>query len=198
MAGTASVGGTRKVRRHVLATPDSRAQKQPRIDPRRAVARLPYSEYTRGDQGGPAFDRSLPPTGEPRHEDRLMPTPSKFNRRTAALVVELLVAGCSRREVARRVGIHHSQIARWVARGDKVAGSGSRFADFAEACHLAETDTPPILVALRDEQERMLGDPDLAWKFIQEREPGFARRPDPEPIQIEVVYSVPVKEGDPA
>jgi transposase-like protein len=127
-----------------------------------------------------------------------VPTPSRFNRRTAARIVEILAAGGSRREAARAVGVHHSQIARWIARGDRVAGSGSRFADFAAACHLAESDTPPILVALRNQQERMLGDPDLAWKFIQEREPGYERRPGPELVRVEVSiapFIPPVKEG---
>jgi transposase-like protein len=126
-----------------------------------------------------------------------MPTPSKFARATASRIVELTAAGASRREVARRIGVHHTQLQRWLERGERQRGTGTRWDRFAEAMRLAESGDP-ILVALRNEQDRMLGDPDLAWKFIQEREPGYERRPDPEPIKVTVVHSPfipPVKEG---
>ena len=27
-----------------------------------------------------------------------------------------------------------------------------------------------------------------AWKFLQQNEPGFARRPDPEPVKVTVTF----------
>jgi transposase len=107
-----------------------------------------------------------------------------------------MAAGASRREAARRVGIHHSQIARWVSRGDRVAGSWSRYATFAEAVHLAEdAHDPPLLVALTNKFNSM--DATEAWKFLQQNEPGFARRPDPEPVKVTVTFG-PTVEGDSA
>jgi transcriptional regulator with XRE-family HTH domain len=130
-----------------------------------------------------------------------VPTPSKFNREIATRIVELLVAGCSRREVARRVGVDHETIARWIRKGDRVPGSGSRFAEFSRAVHLAEDELdPPRLVALRDLRDRYSSweaNPFEAWKFLERTEPGYARRPDPEPVKIEVVLG-PTVEGDPA
>lgn len=85
---------------------------------------------------------------------------------------------------------------RWVSRGDRVAGSWSRYATFAEAVHLAEdAHDPPLLVALTNKFNSM--DATEAWKFLQQNEPGFARRPDPEPVKVTVTFG-PTVEGDSA
>jgi hypothetical protein len=116
-----------------------------------------------------------------------VPARLKFNRAIAARVVALLAAGASRRQAAHAVGIHHSQIARWVARGDRQLGSGTRFDSFARAVHLAETPSaPPILVALKAQQDRWEAHPFEALKFLEETE--FTPPPDP-PIRVEVAFS---------
>jgi hypothetical protein len=130
----------------------------------------------------------MPPANRTEGGLRAVPAHLKFNRAIAARVVELLAAGASRRQAAQAVGIHHSQIARWVARGDRQLGSGTRFDSFARAVHLAETPSaPPILVALRDQQARWEAHPFEALRFLEETE--FAPPPDPEPIKVLVVRS---------
>lgn len=131
-----------------------------------------------------------------------MPAHSKFTRARAATAVEILAAGGSRREAARRIGVDHQTLGRWIARGDRQLGSGTRFAVFAEAVHLAETPTaPPILVALRDlkvEYSRWEADPVAAWKFLERAgEPGFARPDPPQPLRVQVVHST-LPKGDSA
>jgi hypothetical protein len=86
-----------------------------------------------------------------------MPVPSKFTRDRQTLIVELLSAGASRREVARRAGISPKTLRRWLERGSK-ALPGGRWHWFFKAVASAEQGDP-ILVELK----RQFDEPDPPW-----------------------------------
>ena len=115
-----------------------------------------------------------------------MSTPSKFIERRRLRVLEVLRAGGSRREAARAVGIDPATLTRWIAKG-RTAHPEGRWHAFYEDVRAAEVGS---------RQAAWEANPFLAWRFLELTEPGF-RRPDPEPIKVEVVHG-PTLEGDSA
>jgi transposase-like protein len=127
-----------------------------------------------------------------------VPTPSKFRAAARTRIIEILVAGGSRAAAARAAGVDPATLHRWVEKGRNGDPEG-RWRMFSDLVELAESrQQPPVLVGLSAQEQQWAAHPDLAWKFLEQHEPGFAMRPGPEQIQIEVAYSAPVKEGDPA
>lgn len=100
-----------------------------------------------------------------------MGRPAKFTRARRERLLELLGAGASRRSAALAVGIAPSTLTKWLRRGGEKALPGSQYRAFRLAVLQAEAD--PQLRALKDSYDRMADDPDLAWRFIERREPSY-------------------------
>lgn len=101
-----------------------------------------------------------------------MPTPSKFNEETHQRILDALRLGCSRRTAAALAQVDHKTLSRWLARGAE-AGPGTRWHQFA--LEVGEAEAAPKARALGIIYREMPDRPDLAWKFIERREPGFER-----------------------
>lgn len=135
-----------------------------------------------------------------------MPTRSKFRHEARERILQILRAGGSRRAAAAAGGVDAATLHRWIERG-KSGHPEERWALFRQQVLEAE-GTPPELVALRDEFDRILGDPALAWTWLQKNDPSFFAPDDPEPVMVEVAFSPkpviapaydrPELEGDPA
>jgi transposase-like protein len=124
-----------------------------------------------------------------------VPTPSKFNSRRRAVIIELLASGHSRAAAARAAGVDPSQLSRWIAKG-KAGHPEGRWRMFSDLVELAESRRqPPILVPLSAQERDWTRNPDLAWKFLQdagELQPD----PPPEPVRVEVVFASHTEKGD--
>lgn len=79
------------------------------------------------------------PTGPKRPPGR----PSKLTQKVAARIEELLVAGCSMREVATVVGLDYSTVKKWLQRG-REAKSGEYFAFFTRVTRARERCTASL------------------------------------------------------
>jgi hypothetical protein len=106
-------------------------------------------------------------------------------------IVECLRIGSSRRTAAAIAGISHETIRLAMQRGEKAApGTSDRL--FYEAVIQAEAE--PRARALGIIWREMENRPDLAWKFIERREPGFAP-PQPQapsqPQQVMIALTLP-------
>ena len=100
-----------------------------------------------------------------------MPTPSKFTAERKRKILEALSVGSSRRTAAAVAGIDEAALRRWIEKG-KDAAPGSSFGKFAE--DVAEAEAHPRMRALGVIYNELPNRPDLAWKFIERREPGYA------------------------
>jgi transposase-like protein len=132
-------------------------------------------------------------------DSAVMAAHSKFTAERRQIIVEHLAAGFSRRGAARAAGIDHETLSRWIKRGEKGA-PGGRWAEFHRAVTLAEDKhDPPILVPLKPTRATR-AEVEEAWAFLEAFEPGFARRPDPEPVPVVVAFSLRIAgpEGDSA
>jgi transposase-like protein len=110
-----------------------------------------------------------------------MPTRSKFTADTRDAILQILATGGSRRTAAQVARVSPSQLGRWVQRG-ATASEDSRWREFHDAVLKAEAS--PRIRALQIIYREMDDNPALAWKFIERREPGYSRAPDPtDPIQ---------------
>jgi transposase len=69
--------------------------------------------------------------------------PSKLTQKVAARIEELLVAGCSMREVATVVGLDYSTVKKWLQRG-REAKSGEYFAFFTRVTRARERCTASL------------------------------------------------------
>jgi transposase-like protein len=103
-----------------------------------------------------------------------MGRPAKFTGGRREQILELLSAGASRREAARAAGIVPSTLTKWIRRGERSRYPESGYRRFYLA--VLEAEAHPSIRALKDEQDRMLGDPDLAWRFIERRYPDYVDR----------------------
>jgi hypothetical protein len=131
-----------------------------------------------------------------------MPRPSKFTVERKARILELLKAGASRRNAdaaARSAEATHRD---WLKRG-KTGSPQGRWREFYE--QVVEAEAHPRMRALGIVYREMENRPDLAWKFIERREPGFGPMPvtpvDPTgPIVVQLSFSKrsPLVPPDPA
>jgi len=124
-----------------------------------------------------------------------MPTPSKFTAARRKVILEAKQVGASGRTAAQVAGISHETLRSWLERGRK-ADEGA-YAEFAEAYEVAEAE--PKLRALGVIWRAMPDKPDLAWKFIERREQGFAPpQPGPPPAPTQVLIQLGLNDGRPA
>ena len=100
-----------------------------------------------------------------------MPTPSKFVVEVREKIIQALSVGASRTTAAHIAGVDEAQVRRWIAKGKDSAG-GTRFREFYEEVLKAEAN--PRMRALGVIYKELPDRPDLAWKFIERREPGYA------------------------
>lgn len=123
-----------------------------------------------------------------------MPGPSKFTADRRERILEALRYGSSYRTAAAYAGVDPSQLTRWLQRG-RAAKEGA-YSDFAAAVEKAEAE--PKIRALRIVHDAMADKPDLAWKYVERRERGFAP-PQPNmhqaPPQVNIRLSLPGHEG---
>lgn len=99
-----------------------------------------------------------------------MARPSKFTGPVRAKILEALGYGASRTTAAAYAGIDDATLGRWIKRGkEETEGPWHDF-------HLAvlEAEAAPKIFALRVIRTEMETRPELAWKFVERREPGFA------------------------
>jgi hypothetical protein len=111
-----------------------------------------------------------------------MGRPAKFTGARRELILELLSAGASRRKAPHAAEISPSTLAKWLRLGERSRYPESYYRRFYLA--VLEAEAHPSIRALKTQQERMLADPDLAWKFIERSEPTYG--------------SVPIEPGDPS
>jgi hypothetical protein len=100
-----------------------------------------------------------------------MPMPSKFTAENRKTVLEALEVGASRTTAAHLARLDEGTVRKWIQRG-KESEDGSRYREFYEQVLAAEAS--PRVRALGVIYREMPDKPDLAWKFIERREPGFA------------------------
>lgn len=101
-----------------------------------------------------------------------MPTPSKFTESIRGILLEALRIGASRRTACQIAGVDPSQMTRWMKKGEESRAPDSQFRLFREEVLKAESE--PKLRALGVVWRAMPDKPDLAWKFIERREAGYA------------------------
>lgn len=125
-----------------------------------------------------------------------MPTPSKFTADRRQKIVQALKIGASRRTAAAVAGVDESTLRDWLARG-KDAEEGSRWREFYEDCEDAVAH--PKMRALGLIYEKLGDDANIAWKFIERREEGYAP-PQAGPPQAPagpVVIALAFHDGEP-
>lgn len=123
-----------------------------------------------------------------------MGRPSKFTEPVRQRILEALRIGCSRRTAAALAGIGEATLRRWLDRGAKETQGG--WAEFAQ--QVAEAEAEPNARALGIVYREMETRPDLAWKFIERREPGYAPPAAQVPaVQAPVVIQLSFADGTP-
>lgn len=100
-----------------------------------------------------------------------MPAPSKATAEAFKAILEAKRVGASDATAAAVGHIDAATLVRWKQQGQK-AEPGTKFAKFLEDYQEAEAE--PKLRALGVIWKAMPDKPDLAWKFIERRESGFA------------------------
>lgn len=125
-----------------------------------------------------------------------MPTPTKFTADRKKKIIEALTVGASRSTAAAIAGLgDESVLRRWITKG-KEAAPGTSFAEFYEA--VLEAEAHPRMRALGVIYNELPDRPDLAWKFIERREPGYAPpMPNIVPSQGPVVIELALSGGAP-
>lgn len=115
--------------------------------------------------------------------------PAKFTVRRRELILDLLRAGASRRCAATAAGIAPSTLIKWLRRGDRASHPESQYRAFRS--EVLEAEAHPEMRALRASYDRISADPDLAWRYIERREPGHAAHrgedPDDDPDGASVI-----------
>lgn len=99
-----------------------------------------------------------------------MGRPSKFTAARRETILKALKIGASHRTAAAMAGVDSATFRRWIEKGKTTPGG--EYAKFVEECEIAEAE--PKIRALAIVQGAMNDRPDLAWKFIERRESGYA------------------------
>lgn len=100
-----------------------------------------------------------------------MGAPSKFTRDRREEILRAKRLGASNLTAARCGGIGESTLRDWLEKGAG-ADEGSPYREFWEEFEASEA--VPSIHALEIVQKHMADKPDLAWKFLERREGGFA------------------------
>ena len=121
-----------------------------------------------------------------------MGRPSKLTTQRRATILHLVIAGASIREASRAVGLDHSTVVKWLARG-KTSAPGTRLRRFYDEVDAARTDGPR-LVDLQRELRAQFEREDLAWamKFLDDD-----WRPDPPDPPPSYAFEVRLHDGSP-
>lgn len=127
-----------------------------------------------------------------------MPTPTKFTDPVRRKILGALQLGASRPTAAAIGGVSDETLRRWLERGKRMdEDSASGFRKFYDAVH--EAEAYPKVRALQVVNKAWEDKPDLAWKFIERREHGFAP-PVPQaaaPAMGPVVIQLSLADGRP-
>lgn len=99
-----------------------------------------------------------------------MPAPSKFTVAVKSRILEVLRVGASRQTAAALAGIDVRSLSRWLEKG-RSAAEGSAYRQFW--LDVKEAEAQPRFQALGIVQAAWIDKPELAWKYVQRREPGF-------------------------
>jgi hypothetical protein len=116
-----------------------------------------------------------------------MPARPKFTEETRTKLLEVLAIGASRRTACAVAGVDPATLRRWLARG-ATASEGSRWREFA--VDLGKAEASGRIRALRIVHDALPDRPDLAWKFIERREEGYARPLMPEPPAMPTIIQL--------
>lgn len=100
-----------------------------------------------------------------------MPMPTKFSTDTRKRVLAALSIGASRKTAAASAGVAASTLLRWLEIG-KDGDEEGQYAKFYAA--VLEAEAMPNLKALRAVNNALLDKPELAMKYLERREEGFA------------------------
>jgi hypothetical protein len=100
-----------------------------------------------------------------------MPTPTKATTETLSKILDALSVGASRRTAAANARIDEKTLRRWMEQG-KDAAPGTKWRKFHE--DVLEAEAHPRLRALGSVYNEMPGNVNVAFRFLERREPGFA------------------------
>lgn len=102
-----------------------------------------------------------------------MPTPSKFTKDRRERILQALQVGASLDTAAAVGGVGPTTLKRWIEEG-RTAAEGSTSGKRAFYELVLEAQAHPKARALGIIYKAMEDKPELAWKFIERREHGFA------------------------
>ncbi len=100
-----------------------------------------------------------------------MPTPTKFTAENRQKILQALQVGASRRTASHLAGISEKALRDWCARGRDGSAQGN-YRKFYEDVLAAEA--APRMRALGIVYQSLPDKPDLAWKFLERKEDGYA------------------------
>jgi hypothetical protein len=100
-----------------------------------------------------------------------MPTPTKATAETLSKILDALSVGASRRTAADNARIDEKTLRRWMEQG-RDAAPGTKWRKFHE--DVLEAEAHPRLRALGAVYNEMPGNVNVAFRFLERREPGFA------------------------
>jgi hypothetical protein len=121
-----------------------------------------------------------------------MPATSKFTADRRETIIQALRIGASLRSAAATAGIEPSTLTRWLQRGER-AREGSLWREFRTEIRRAQAE--PKLRALGVIWRAMPDRPDLAWKFVERREEGFANTPPSVPDGGPIIVQLRFDDG---
>ncbi len=120
-----------------------------------------------------------------------MGRPTSLTAPRRQTILEALQVGASRRTASALAGVNEATLRRAMERG-REAAAGTADRDFHDA--VLEAEAHPRARALGIIYREMENRPDLAWKFIERREPGYAP-PQPQPMsqpqQVMIALTLP-------
>lgn len=128
---------------------------------------------------------------------------SKFTQRATERILQATAIGCAQETAAALAGIDQATLSRWLTRGkkeleragdeDEVSAYASFYRDYAFA------QAAPRERALGIVYREMDNRPDLAWRYVERKEPGYA---PPQPAAFEkpagpVIIQLSLSDGSP-
>jgi len=101
-----------------------------------------------------------------------MGRPSKFTEARREQIVAVLTVGGSRKTAAHISGVSEETLRVWLKRGEDQDDEESGYRQFYERVLAAEAE--PLYRALAIVHKALPDKPELAWKVVERREPGYA------------------------
>jgi len=101
-----------------------------------------------------------------------MGRPSKFTEARREQIIAVLTVGGSRKTAANVSGLSEETLRVWLKRGEDNDDPESGYRQFYERVLAAEAE--PLYRALGIVHKALPDKPELAWKVIERREPGYA------------------------